>query len=212
MEPPSCRTCGTGFGKAELKSWIIAGGQTILSCIGWGSKPTLNGSHNYSKHMKGNWQILYAVDGDMGPPTCCYHHTCGTKFGKAELKSSITAGGQMILSCIGWAVLDGVMELPSCCYHHTCGGRFQKAAEIIDHCWVTNDTIMHWLRLLTHIEWDSHIHSKHIKQRTLYAVNGVMEPPSCCYHHTCGTRFGKSVEIMDHCWVPNDTIMHWFWL
>jgi hypothetical protein len=36
-----------------------------------------------------------------------------------------------------------------------------------------------------------------------------MEPPPCCYHHTCGIAFGKSAEIMDHCWVPNDTIMQW---
>jgi len=41
-------------------------------------------------------------------------------------------------------------------------------------------------------------------------VNGVMEPQSCCYHHTCGTGFRKSADIMDHCWVSNDTIMQCF--
>jgi len=36
-----------------------------------------------------------------------------------------------------------------------------------------------------------------------------MEPSSCCCHHMCGIGLGMSAEIMDHCWVPNDTIMQW---
>ena len=100
MEPPSCcyhHTGGTGF-CSQLKSWITAGCQMIPSCSGWGSHPTWNDSHIHSKHIKGRyWQILYAVDGDMEPPPCCYHHTCGTGFGKLAEKSWITAGCQKII-------------------------------------------------------------------------------------------------------------------
>jgi len=42
-----------------------------------------------------------------------------------------------------------------------------------------------------------------------YAADRDMEPPPCCYHHTCGIGFGKSAEIMDHSSVSNDTIMQW---
>jgi len=107
----------------QLISLITAG---ILSCISWGSKPMWNCTHISSKHIKSDWQHSYAVDGDMEPPLCCYHHTCGTWFG--------------------------------------------KSAEIMDHFWVPNDTIMHWLMLLTHMVESG--------RQTLYAVDGEMEPPS----------------------------------
>ena len=58
---------------------------------------TLNDSHNQAKHIKGDWQRLYA--------SCCYHHTCGTIVGldlESQLKSWITAGCQMIPSCSCW--------------------------------------------------------------------------------------------------------------
>jgi hypothetical protein len=211
MEPSSCcyhHTCGTRFG-SQVKLWISAGCQMIPSCSGWGSHPAWNDSHIHSKHIQGDWQALYAVDGDMEPPPCCYHHTCGTGFEKSAEKSWITAGCQMIPSCSGWDshptwnnshihfeyvyAVDGDMEPPSCCYHHTCGTRFESQLK----SWITAGCQMipscsGWG---SHPTWnDSHIHSKHIKGRywqILYAVDGDMEPPPCCYHHTCGTGFGK---------------------
>jgi hypothetical protein len=133
--------------------------QMIQSCGGWGSHSTWSGSHFHFKHIKGDWQPSYAVDGEMEPPSCCYHHTCNTRFGKS----------------------DEIIELPSC---SGCD---------------------------SHPTWDgSHIHSKHVKGdwHPSYAVDGDMELPSCFYHHTCGTRFGTSAEIIDDFWETNDIIMH----
>ena len=72
--------------ESQVKLWISAGCQMIPSCSGWGSHPAWNDSHINSKHIQGDCQTLYAVDGDMEPPSCCYHHTCGTGFG-GQLKS-----------------------------------------------------------------------------------------------------------------------------
>ena len=52
-------------------------------CIGWGSKPTWNGSHIPSIHIQGVWQLSYAVDGDMDPSSSHSHHTCRPRFGKS---------------------------------------------------------------------------------------------------------------------------------
>ena len=89
--------------ESQLKSWITPRFQKIPSCSGWGSHPTWHDSHIYSKHVKGDWWTLYAVDGnmDMEPPPCCYHHTCWTGFGKSA-ESWITPACQMIPSCSGW--------------------------------------------------------------------------------------------------------------
>ena len=195
----------------QLKLWITAGCQMIPSCSGWGSHPTWNNSHIH-------FEYVYAVDGDMEPPSCCYHHTGGTGF-CSQLKSWITAGCQMIPSCSGWGshptwndshidskhiqgdfqtlhAVDVDIKFWPWCYHHTCGTRFGGQLK----SWITAGCQMipscsGWG---SHPTWnDSHIHSKHIKGRywqILYAVDGDMEPPPCCYHHTCGTGFGKLAE------------------
>ena len=48
----------------------------ISSCIGWGYKPTWNGSHFHSIHIQGVWDHSYGVDGRMDPLSCHFHHTC----------------------------------------------------------------------------------------------------------------------------------------
>ena len=50
--------------------YITAVWQRMTLCCGWGSYPAWNGSHIPSNHMKGIWQLSYAVNGHMGP---CYH-------------------------------------------------------------------------------------------------------------------------------------------
>jgi hypothetical protein len=131
--------------ESQVKSWISAGCQMIPSCSGWGSHPTWNDSHINSKHIQGDCQTLYDVDGDMEPPSCCYHHTCGTRFG--------------------------------------------KSGEIMDLCWVSNDTIMQWLRLSSHMEWFPHPLQRH--KRWL--------PNIIC----CGWGYGAFIIIMllpPHLW------------
>ena len=80
--------------ECQMKSWSTAGCQMIPSCSGWGSHPLWHDYQIHSEHINCNWQILYAVDGDMEPPPCCYYHTCGTGFGKLAEQSWITAGCQ----------------------------------------------------------------------------------------------------------------------
>ena len=46
-------------------------------------------------------------------------------------------------------------------HHHalstdSCRSRFGKSAEILGHCLVVYEALVHWLRLQTHIEWFSH--------------------------------------------------------
>ncbi len=61
-----------------LISWVTARLQMMQGWIGWGPRPTCNGSHIHSIHIQGIWDHSYvvAVDGQMGPPSCHYHHTC----------------------------------------------------------------------------------------------------------------------------------------
>ena len=58
-----------------------------------------NGSHIHSKHIKGVWQPSYALDGDMDLPSCHYHHTCQSRFGKSTI---IQGHCWMKPLCIGW--------------------------------------------------------------------------------------------------------------
>ena len=84
-----------------------------------------------------------------------------------------------------------------------------RSAEIMDHCWNPSQQM-----ITLCIGWGSyptwnysrHIHSKQTKKGdwlTSYVMDGDMEPPSHCYHHTCGTQCENSAEIIDHCWVPS---------
>ncbi len=115
-------------------------------------------------------KTLYAVDGDMVPPSCYYHQTCGTWFWKA---AEISHGSLLGAKWYHHAVVEG----------------------LIPHEMVPT------LVIQTYRKW----------LKTSYVVDGNMEPPSCCYHCTCVTQFGKSAEFINHCWVwvQNDTIMQW---
>ena len=79
MDPPSCHYLPSYLLVQNLEilqnSWVTAGLQIISRCIGWGSKPIWNGFHIYSIHIKGAWEYSYGVDGQIGQPSCHYHHT-----------------------------------------------------------------------------------------------------------------------------------------
>ena len=73
--PPYLSTQNLG---SWLISWVTGMLQMMQGWIGWGSRPTWNGSHIHSIHIQGIWDCSYAVavDGQMGPPSCHYNHTC----------------------------------------------------------------------------------------------------------------------------------------
>jgi hypothetical protein len=153
--------------KVAEKSWITVGYQIIPSCSGWGSHSTWNDSYIHSKIYK----VIakqFVVDGDMEPPPCCYHHTCGTGFRKSP-------------------------------------------AEIMDHCWVSNDTIMQWLRLSSHMEWFPHPFQtcKRWLTNIVYSWWGYGAPTMLLLPHLWDQIWKVGWKSMDHCWVPNNTIMQW---
>ncbi len=187
----------------------------IPACSHRGSHPTLNDSHNQAKHIKGDWQRLYA--------SCCYHHTCGTIVGldlESQLKSWITAGCQMIPSCSDWdshPTLNGSQihskHINNACQtlytmqwmqiwspHHAITATFVGPdLESQLKSWMTLGVkwYHHAVAEALNPTWnDSHIHSKHIKDdwQAFMAVDGDVEPPSCSYQHTCGTGLRKSAE------------------
>ena len=80
---------GSDLESQQMKSWVTALCQMNPMCIGSGPKPTWNGSYIHSKHMKGVWQPSYALDWDMDPSSCHYHHTYWPKFGKS---AAVTLG------------------------------------------------------------------------------------------------------------------------
>jgi len=183
----------------------------------------------HSTYIKGDSQssYSYAVDGDMEPPSCCYHHTCGTGIGKSteiidhyQVQNDTIMQWLRLSSHMKWFPLpfqtykkllttfiyavDGDMEPPSCCYHHTCGTQFGKSYQ------VTNETIMQWLRLSSHhgmVPTSTQSIQKGVDILHMLWM-GVCSPPSCFYLHTCGTRFGMSAEIIDDFRETNDFIMH----
>ena len=61
----------------------------------------------------------------------------------------------------------------------------------------------------------SNISSQHLRGawQASYAVDGHMAPYSAHYHyhyhHLSCPRFGRSSEILVHCWAANDTIVQW---
>jgi hypothetical protein len=94
-----CHTPGRPDLVIRLKSRITTGCQMIPMCSGWGSKATWNGSHLvHSKHISIDWQASHVVDGVVEPPSCCYHHTCGTEFGKSsQIKDHCWVPNEMII-------------------------------------------------------------------------------------------------------------------
>ncbi len=69
------QTCWPRFGKTiETVSLVCA--QMMPWHSNWGSKPIWNGSHIHFKHIQGDCQPLYAVDGSMDPWSCHSYHTC----------------------------------------------------------------------------------------------------------------------------------------
>jgi hypothetical protein len=145
-----------------------------------------------------------------------------------QLKSWITAGCQMIPSCSGWGshptwndshIKRWLTNILCCGWGYGAPimllpphlwDKIWKSAEIMDLCWVSNDTIIQWLRLSSRMEWFPH----QLKTYTRWLPNNIC----------CGWGYGafimllpphlwdqiwKSGEIMDLCWVSNDTIMQW---
>ncbi len=69
---PSCHATPIIFAHLkirELAEFLGCSWATKISrCIGWGPKPTWNGSHIHFKHILGVLAPSYAVDGEMDPP------------------------------------------------------------------------------------------------------------------------------------------------
>ena len=82
---------------SQLKSGVNAWHQMLSLSGCWGSEPSWNGSHIPSKHIKGDWQTSYAVDGDMDPSSCHYNHTCWSGFEKsAEIRGHCLAPNDVL--------------------------------------------------------------------------------------------------------------------
>ena len=138
----------------------------ILLGNGWGSKPTWNGSHIHSRHIKGDWQPSYAFDRDMDPSSCRYHHTCWSWLGRSAgifghcLARNDTAVHSGWVSKPTWNgsyfpsrhikedwkssyAFDGNMDPSSCRYHHTCWSWLERSDGVFGHCWARNDTAIY---------------------------------------------------------------------
>ena len=100
-----------------------------LLCTGWGSKNTWHSSHIQSKHIQGNLQPSYAIDGDRDPSSSCYQQTCPPRIGKSA-KS---------LGC------------------------FTRA---------TNEALVPWWRLQTHMTWLPHPQQTYTRRLTTFICNG----------------------------------------
>ncbi len=96
-------TCVNPDVGSPLKFHITAVWQRMTLCCGWGSYPTWNQSHIPSHHMKGSWQLSYAVNGLMGPLSCQYHYMCWPRCGCGK------SAGFFITAC------PGQHKMPLCC-------------------------------------------------------------------------------------------------
>ena len=151
---------------SPLKPLVSAEHQMILLGNGWGSKPTWNGSHIHSRHIKGDWQPSYAFDRDMDPSSCRYHHTCWSWLGRSAgifghcLAWNDTAVHSGWVSKPTWNgsyfpsrhikedwkssyAFDGNMDPSSCRYHHTCWTWLERSDGVFGHCWARNDTAIY---------------------------------------------------------------------
>jgi len=152
---------------SQPKYFITAGWQSMTLWNGWGSYPSSNGSPIPSQHMKGIWQLSYAVDGHIEPSTCDYHYMCSSRCGKSNeilhhswatkdtivqwlrLSSNPTWKGSQIpfqhmkgvgvSICCGWVHGSIIMPLPP----------HWEVSWNLYHCWAlaTQDSIVWWLRL-----------------------------------------------------------------
>ena len=94
--------------KIGWKPWLWMHTEWYPLCGVWASKPIWHGSHIHSKHIQGDWQPSYAVDGGIW--IWIGHHTfsnaiTSTIFGPdvwSQLKSWVTAGHQVLLLCSIW--------------------------------------------------------------------------------------------------------------
>ncbi len=138
-------------------------------CIGWGSRPTWNGSHIHLKHVQGVWQCSYAVYGQMDPSLCRYHRTCWPRFGNLNQNLGLKLGCKsyqcecavveappqactMCLTmfiCCGWADGSITMSLPP----HLPTQILEYSDNLGSSCWALNDSIVKWFTLQTHLEW-----------------------------------------------------------
>jgi hypothetical protein len=169
-------TWWTRFAYSQL-SGDAAGVQMLSwwSCLG--SRPTWIGPHTHGIHMQGVWHHSYAMDWLIDPLSCLYWHTCWTRFAyswKIEWRSWAT--NDIMVRC-GWVfkptwhgphihcvihmqgvihhsyAMDWPIDQPSCCYQHTCWTILANSWKFELRSWGTNNIMVEWLRLQTHMEW-----------------------------------------------------------
>ena len=223
---------------SPLKPLVSAEHQMILLGNGWGSKPTWNGSHIHSRHIKGDWQPSYAFDRDMDPSSCRYHHTCWSWLGRSAgvfghcLARNDTAVHSGWVSKPTWNgsyfpsrhikedwkssyAFDGNMDPSSCRYHHTCWSWLERSDGVFGHCWARNDTAIYcgWGSQSTWgmVPTSTQSIKKLIDINILHAVDGDMDLSS--WHYLNGNSYwawyGKSTETFGICWTPNDNVRKW---
>jgi hypothetical protein len=82
-DPPSCQfhhTVCPDHLQTYPTSFDAVGLLKIIWCSGCGSGPTWNGSHIHMIHIQGVWHHSSAMDWQMDPPSCHYHHACLPRF------------------------------------------------------------------------------------------------------------------------------------
>jgi hypothetical protein len=208
--------------------------QMMPWCSGWGSKPTWNGSHIHSKHIRSDWQPSYTVDEDMEESSCSYHHSCWPRFGESAQIMGPWCARIMLSWCSGWGskptwngshgiskhILQGhwhlnIMWMGVWRSHHavttTLAGTDLRSQ--LKAVFLVGPQMMPWHSDFSWIStWNgSHIHCKHTQGhwQLSFSVDWSMDPSSCRYHHYCWPRFEKSAEICVTCVCTNDAMAQW---
>jgi hypothetical protein len=134
MDPPSCHF---HFHHSCLKfrdrqiSWVSVELQMMSRWNGWGPRPTWNGFHIHSIHVKSVWDHSYAGDEQMDPPSCHFHfHNIFYIFLSRELADFLGNCGVTYDVMVHWVrpltytwvwdhsyAVDEQMDPPSCHYH-----------------------------------------------------------------------------------------------
>jgi hypothetical protein len=133
-------------------------------CIGWGLKPTWNGSFIHLIHIQYGLDHSYEVDGQMDPTSCHYHHTCWHKEVKRLCKYCWSQGsckrfysalveapnphGMVPTSTPKYSIMQIVPNILA-----------QNTAilkDFLGHSEAANEVKVHWLRHQTDMEWFPH--------------------------------------------------------
>jgi hypothetical protein len=145
--------------------WITARLQMMSRCIGWGPKPTWNGSHMCFRPFIRSG----LADGSTFIPLPPY--LLRQSLGWLQI-FWITVRLQMMSRCIGWGpehtwTGSHIHSFKTCFRPFIClmvdestitlvCPEFTKLADFLDHSKATNDVKVHWLRPQTHMEWFPH--------------------------------------------------------